>query len=179
MIKASERCFIIGQFYEGLELKAYLDSNKIPTIGIGTTIYPNGKEVKMGETCTIDQAKEWYVWGMREAEEKLNRWLSEWNKKTLDQHRVDALLDFVYNVGYGEGLIKKINKNPDDPSIWGWFIMYDKVGAEKDGKDNDHDGKIDELGEMKEELGLLRRRNCEAHLWFKNEIHFYQELKTV
>ncbi len=44
---------------EGKELKAYLDSVKVPTIGYGTIKYPNGVAVKMGDTCTIEQADEY------------------------------------------------------------------------------------------------------------------------
>lgn len=42
---------------EGLRLNAYLDSRKIPTIGFGTIVYPNGIKVKMGDKITSDQAK--------------------------------------------------------------------------------------------------------------------------
>lgn len=41
---------------EGCVLHAYLDTNKIPTIGIGTIRYPNGTKVKIGDVCTKEQA---------------------------------------------------------------------------------------------------------------------------
>jgi len=179
MRKASERCFEMAMHFEGCKLKAYRDSARIWTLGIGTICYPDGKPVKEGHTCTMDQARQWFMWDIHEAESKLNRWLSPDNKKNLSQNKIDAIIDFVYNVGYGESLIKAINRNPEDVSIWGCFLLYDKVKATSDGKDNDNDGLIDEPGEMKKILGLLRRRNSEAHLYFKNELEFYEHLLTA
>lgn len=157
-IKASERCFELVEHFEGCKLTAYKDSAGIWTIGIGTIRYPDQKPVKEGDTCTIDQAKAWFLLDMKEAEDKLERWLSEFNRKYMDQYRIDALLSFVYNVGYGETLIKKVNTNPNDPSIWGAFLLYVKAGG-------------------KTVSGLVRRRNAEAHLYFKNELEFYVSKK--
>jgi lysozyme len=158
MIKASERCFELVKHFEGCKLKAYKDSAEIWTIGIGTIRYPDGKTVKQGDTCTLDQAKAWFLLDIKEAEYKLGVWLSDFNEKYMDQYRIDALLSFVYNVGYGETLIKKVNANPNDPSIWGAFLLYVKAGG-------------------RTIKGLVRRRNAEAHLYFKNELDFYQDLK--
>ncbi len=44
---------------EGIKLLAYLDLNKVPTIGIGTIKYPDGNCVKIGDFCTEEQAKIW------------------------------------------------------------------------------------------------------------------------
>lgn len=44
---------------EGMHLKAYLDSVKIPTIGIGTIRKPDGTPIKMGDVCTEQQAYDW------------------------------------------------------------------------------------------------------------------------
>jgi len=42
------------QGYEGCELNAYKDAASPPviTIGWGTTRYPNGNKIQMGDTCT-------------------------------------------------------------------------------------------------------------------------------
>lgn len=45
--------------FENCKLKAYLDSGGIPTIGIGTIKKPDGTRIKMGDTCTKEQAEEW------------------------------------------------------------------------------------------------------------------------
>jgi lysozyme len=44
---------------EVLRLKAYLCAAGKPTIGYGTTKYPDGRLVKLGDTCTEAQANEW------------------------------------------------------------------------------------------------------------------------
>lgn len=174
---ATDNCFKIAHHFEGCKLSAYQDGGGKWTIGIGTTIYPDGKPVQKGHTCTLDQAKMWFLWGMQEAERKLNKWLTGYVLKTLEQHKVDALLSCIYNVGYPQTLIEMVNKNPDHKAIWGAFLMYVKEPAEKDGKDNDKDGLVDEKGEKREVFGLLRRRNSEAHLYFKGEINFYEGLR--
>jgi lysozyme len=157
-IKASERCFELVKHFEGCKLKAYKDSAGIWTIAIGCITYPNGNKVKQGDTCTTEQAKEYFLNDIKEAEKKLTRWLSDFNQKYMDQYRIDALLSIVFNVGYPETLIKKVNTNPNDTSIWGAFLLYVKAG-----------GKIVK--------GLVRRRNSEAFLYFKNDLHFFEEMK--
>ena len=43
--------------FEGFRTEAYLDGVGIPTIGYGTTHWPNGSPVKMGEVVTQEQAE--------------------------------------------------------------------------------------------------------------------------
>ena len=38
--------------FEGIRLNAYDDGVGVWTIGIGTTIYPNGVKVKKGDKCS-------------------------------------------------------------------------------------------------------------------------------
>src|SRR5437868_827293 len=56
---------------EGLELTAYPDpgTGKEPyTIGYGTTVYPDGTKVKLGDTCSKAQAVEYLRNDMSRAE---------------------------------------------------------------------------------------------------------------
>jgi GH24 family phage-related lysozyme (muramidase) len=181
--KASSNCFEISLHFEGLRLVAYPDSGGIWTIAKGTIIYPSGpkkgQKVKEGDTCTVAEAKEWYLLDLHEAEKKVHRWVKPEILKILTQGQYDALVDFTYNVGYGKGLFDKVNKNPNDRTIWGTFLLYNKVKSDKDGKDNDKDGLIDEPGEMKEVFGLTRRRQSQAHLYFLEELNFYEDLKRA
>jgi GH24 family phage-related lysozyme (muramidase) len=181
--QASPKCFLLSEHFEGLKLVAYPDSGGIWTIAKGTTVYPSGpkkgQKVKQGDTCTRAQAEEWYMLNLREAEEKVHRWIKPEILKNLKQGQYDAIVDFTYNGGYGKGLIAKINKNPNDRTIWGTFLLYDNVDATKDKIDNDKDGLIDEPGEMKEVFGLTRRRQSQAHLYFLGELNFYEDLKRA
>ena len=184
---ASRNCYLLSEHFEGTRLVAYDDSGKknqgIWTIGKGTIIYPSGlkkgQKVKEHDTCTLAQAEEWYMINLHDAEVKVHRWVKPPVLKILTQGQYDALVDFAYNVGYGKGLFDKVNKNPNDRTIWGTFLLYNKVDATKDKIDNDKDGLIDEPGEMKEIFGLTRRRQSQAHLYFLGELNYYLDLKRT
>lgn len=86
--------------FEGLYLKAYLCSSGVPTIGWGTTIYPNGKKVRLGDTCSEAQAEEYLRFDID------NKYARYVNESVCAQHietqeQFDALCSFVYNVGKG------------------------------------------------------------------------------
>lgn len=79
--------FIADQ--EGCRLEAYLDGGGVPTIGYGHTV-----GVKMGDTCTQDQANRWLYEDVEDAETAVNFVVTP-----LTQNQFDALVDFVFNVG--------------------------------------------------------------------------------
>lgn len=79
--------------HEGLRLKAYLDTGGVPTIGYGHT-----KGVKMGDTCTKEQALKWLDEDADSAENDVNRLVTV----PLNQNQFDALTSFVYNIGGDE-----------------------------------------------------------------------------
>jgi len=152
-LKTSELGINLITHFEGCELKAYKDSGGVVTIGYGTTIYPSGNKVQEGDKCSHQEAVLYLKNDLIKAEKKVNKLI---NIK-LTQNQFDALVSCVYNVGYGKTLFDTINKRLG--SIWGAFILYVK------------DSKGKEL------LGLKRRRNAEAHLYIKNEIDYYEDLK--
>lgn len=138
---------------EGFETKPYLDSSKIPTIGYGTIKYPDGTPVTMGDR---EISKE-------EALRFKNHDLGViWNeikdsiKTPLTQNQKDSLISFAYNIGTNgfkdSTLLKKLNKNPNDPSIKNEFLRWNKV-----------------KGQVVN--GLTNRRKREASLFFNG----YQE----
>lgn len=162
--------------FEGLKLKPYLCSAKVPTIGIGSTMYADGKKVTMADKAiTKEQAIELFKITLKKTyEPAVRRAITV----ELTQFQFDALVSFAYNCGsIFKGLASKINANPKDKSIWGQFLSYNKIRSDKDGIDNDGDGLIDEEGETKELLGLTRRRNAEAHLFFLGKVDYYTQLK--
>jgi len=88
---------LIRQF-EGLELKAYPDpgSGGDPwTIGVGTTVYPNGVKVKKGDTITDAQANEYLAHDLQKFEASVNKLTGG----VTTQGQFDALVSFCYNVG--------------------------------------------------------------------------------
>ena len=70
---------------------------------------------------------------------------------TINQSQFDALCSFAYNCGVGNlkssTLLKKVNVNPDDPTIKDEFLKWTKGGG-------------------KTLPGLVKRRTEEAQLYF-------------
>ncbi len=78
--------------FEGLRLTAYLDQRGIATCGYGHTA-----SVKMGDTCTPEQADEWLAGDLATAEGAVNRLV----KVPLTQNQFDALVSLCFNIGQG------------------------------------------------------------------------------
>ncbi len=132
---------------EGLVLKPYLDSVKIPTIGIGSTYYEDGRRVKMTDpTITKARAIELFH-NVLDSYEK-----TVWSitRDDLNQNQFDALVSLCFNIGVngfkGATVVKRVNADPKDKSIAAAFEMWHRAGT-------------------KANL-LLARRKREAKLYF-------------
>lgn len=92
----SSKGYAIIKEFEGFRSKAYLDTGGVWTIGYGTIKYPNGIQVKKGDTCTEVQAEKWMqsdcAWVRKTLRTKIK-------SKKLNQNQYDALASFIYNVG--------------------------------------------------------------------------------
>ena len=155
-MKSVKSILIIKQC-EGCRLKPYLCPSGIPTIGWGSTRYPNGVRVSMKDPA-ITQAKadEMLLWDLKAFEADVTR-LTKSVK--LNQNQFDALVEFAYNVGSDididsipEGLgdstlLKKVLANPNDKSISDEFAKWNK-------------------GNGKVLPGLVKRRKLDAELYF-------------
>ena len=115
---------------EGCVLRAYKDSGGIWTIGYGTTIYPNGTRVKVGDVCTPSMALDYLISAMTSVGNQINLL----NFK-LNQNQFDALVDLIYNIGIGRFkttvLYQYIQKNPNNPDIKDVFestCIHDALG---------------------------------------------------
>jgi len=91
-MKTSNKGIDLIRQFEGLRLKAYLDSVGVPTIGYGHT-----KGVKLGQTITEQQAIEFLKQDLADAELTVNRRVNV----ELTQNQFDALVSLVYNIGSG------------------------------------------------------------------------------
>ena len=133
--------------FEGFMASAYLCPAKVWTIGIGTTVYPNGLKVKKGDKCTQEQALEYLQHDLKSFEKTVNDLV----KVPLSQNQFDALVSLSYNIGSGafknSTLLKKLNAN-DYAGAADQFPRWNKGG-----------GKV-----LK---GLVRRRNAERALFLK------------
>jgi len=107
--------------FEGFFPNAYHDSIDrigIDTIGYGSTTYPNGTKVKVGDKpITEAQAIEYLTFEVNQKAVAVSRLVTS----QLTDNQFGALVSFAYNLGEGNlsssTLLKKVNVNPKDPSI--------------------------------------------------------------
>lgn len=144
----SNRCINLIKQFEGFRSKSYIDAVGIPTIGYGSTMWNDGKKVKLGETITLEGAELLLFW-------EVNRKAIILDSLTLTQNQYDSLTSFIYNVGLNafskSTLFKKVKANPDDPAIRNEFLKWNK-------------GRVN--GVLVELKGLTRRRIAEADMYF-------------
>lgn len=137
---------LIKQF-EGLLLKPYKCPAGIPTIGYGATYYPSGLKVTMNDKAITEGQASTMLMNMLKTYEKS---VDSFCRDDINQNQFDALVSFSYNVGVNalknSTLLKKVNKDPNDPTIRAEFMKWNKAG-----------GKV-----LK---GLTNRRIAEANLY--------------
>lgn len=150
-MKISQHGLDLIKKFEGLSLKAYPDpatGGDPITIGYGSTLYPDGKKIKMGEVVTLQKAEDLLRW---EADHKGNGLKELLGDTIVNQNQFDALLSFMYNCGHENlkksTLLKKVKANTNDPAIRNEFMRW-----------------INAAG--KPLAGLKRRREAEANHYF-------------
>jgi len=134
--------------FEGCKLKAYQCSAMKWTIGFGNTFYEDGKPVMPGHVITQDKADQLFELIANEFSAKVAKLV----QTHINPNQFGALVSFAYNCGVvnlqKSTLLKKVNANPNDPSIKAEFLKWNKAG-----------GKV--------LAGLTRRREAESNLYFK------------
>lgn len=144
----SDACINLVKSFEGFFSKPYLCPAKVPTIGYGTILYPNGKKVTLQDKpCTEAEAIEWMRYELNQKAKEVDAMAID----AVNQHQFDSLVSFAYNCGSNalknSTILKRVNANPNDPTITDAFMMWVKA-----------DGAILQ--------GLVRRRKAEAALYF-------------
>jgi lysozyme len=133
--------------FEGLKLTAYLCPANVWTVGYGSTFYENGSKVQQGDKITLDRADKLLLEMVKRFEISVKGLV----KSSINDNQLGALTSFAFNVGVGalskSTLLKKVNANPNDPTIRNEFMRWTKAG-----------GKV-----LK---GLVTRREAEANLYF-------------
>lgn len=111
-MQTSENGLVLIKKSEGFRGNAYPDpatGAKPYTVGHGTTIYPSGMPVKLGDKVTEQQADAY----LRNDVKNFEAAVSKAVKVKLTQGQFDALVSFTYNVGpanmASSTLIKKLN----------------------------------------------------------------------
>ena len=112
-MKISEYAEAVMKEHEGLRLKAYRCPAGVLTIGYGHTI-----NVKPGDVISKDTADRFFVEDVERVERQLD---TENYSKHLSQGQYDALIDFIFNLGWGKyrssTLRKKLLCNVNDATI--------------------------------------------------------------
>lgn len=146
-----------GQAIPGDRAKAYADPIKgwaVPTIGYGTTAYPDGSKVKWGDIITRDEAERYLVDHIEHSTRPFLEKIPTWGQMNSNQRA--AIYSFAYNLGaafYGRSDFQSITRLCDSPERWTdktWvkeqFVKYRNPGSAA-------------------EAGLRRRREAEADLF--------------
>jgi len=143
------------EHYEGCYLQAYQCPAGVWTVGIGTTRYPFGEQVKEGDTL---ESRQQAVALMQGDLKRFELAVAKLVDVPLDQHEFDALVSLVYNIGVGaykdSTLLKKINAGAGVDEIVLEWMRWNKAG-----------GKVSQ--------GLINRRKSEVHLYRHGELKFF------
>ncbi|MEM9076306.1 MAG: lysozyme [Bacteroidota bacterium] len=138
--------------HEGWRSEPYLDVAGIPTIGYGFTWYPDsGMPVSMDDKPISKKEGERLL---KIIVRKFEFEVDELVSSCLKPNQFDALVSFTYNVGVGaflnSTLLKRVNKDPNDPDIDRQFQRWNKAG-----------GRV--------WSGLVKRREEESWLYFEHK----------
>ena len=136
----SEEGLCLIKKFEGCEMRAYTCAAGVPTIAYGRT-----KDVKMGDTCTKEQAEEWLKEEIKEYENHVEDAVIV----PLNQNQFDALVSWTYNLGptnLNNSTMLKVLNQADYENVPAQIKRWNKAG-----------GKVLE--------GLTRRRNAESLLF--------------
>ena len=148
IISTSKNGIDLVKSFEGFSSKPYMCPASVCTIGYGTTRYPNGNKISLSDPHITEQkALEYLMFDMKSFERNVDAYCRD----DINQNQFDALVSFCYNVGpnalKASTLLKKVNINPNDPTIANEFAKWNKGG-----------GKV-----LK---GLISRRKEESQLYF-------------
>ena len=126
----------------------------VPTIGYGTTAYPDGTKVRQGDVITRPQAEDYLIAHIEDSTRVPLERIPTWGQ--MNDNQRGAIYSFAYNLGagfYGSSGFQSITRVCDSPARWtdkAWvteqFVKYRNPGTAA-------------------EAGLRRRREAEADLF--------------
>jgi len=83
--------------FEGFKTDAYLDTKGNSTIGYGTTRYPDGTPVEMGDTITKEKALEFKTQHLEQSIKDAKDLVGNYDELPRDAKKI--LIDMIYNMG--------------------------------------------------------------------------------
>src|SRR3569833_3416574 len=143
-MKTSANGRALIEAFEGRYLTSYQDSVGVWTVGYGHTTAAGGPMVAAGMKITADDADRILAADLAKVEKQI----TQYNTRPLNQEQFDALVSFTFNLGPGNlsrsSLARRVNAG--DYLISNEFLKWDKAG-----------------GSVLN--GLTRRRRAEAAMW--------------
>ena len=153
-------CVLVVAHFEQFRSNPYSCPAGVPTIGYGSTFYPNGKKVTLQDAPVSEQvARDLMMWELTNTSTAVNTFL----KAEVTQSQYDSLVSFAYNCGTGalkgSTLMKLINAGELKKDGWKRTITAEF------GKWVNGGGK--------KLPGLVSRRSTEAYLFCEGVIKYF------
>lgn len=147
------------QRWESCRLRAYLDIAGVPTIGWGTTVYPTGERVRLGDEVSQEQADLYLRLECDEKARQVSALIDDNRERELTQRQVDALLSLVYNIGVTafrrSTLRRLINEGKLGDEVERWWKAWSKAHVD---------------GRLRVVKGLADRRAAEHAMFTRTEL---------
>ena len=130
--------------YEGFRSTPYLDAVKVPTVGYGCTVYPDGTRVKLSDAPITEEKATALLLSY-----VINNILPHIKDLSLTENQQTAVISLIYNIGWGAFSKSKCYKAIKDKDWgtaykeWTWITAGGKVLN-----------------------GLIKRREEERYLFF-------------
>lgn len=96
-MKISEKGLNLIKKYEGFSSRPYMCPANIPTIGYGSTYYPNGTKVKLSDDSISEEEATQILEYI--AQKDFGSAVNKFVIVELTQNQFDALVSFAYNIG--------------------------------------------------------------------------------
>lgn len=153
MLGINDETISLIRRWEGLRLFPYRCPAGIPTIGYGSTVYPNGKRVSIGDPkITEAQAVNMLAGECVELLKKLKLCV----KVKMTDNMAGALVSLCYNIGMGafhkSTLLRRLNAKMPKQMVADEFLKWDKARLN---------------GVLTALPGLTERRKAERALFLK------------
>ena len=115
--------------FEGLVLHPYLDSVKVPTIGIGSTYYENGTRVKLTDP-PITEARAYEL--LANTISFYERTVTRLVKVIVTQFQFEAMVSLCYNIGganFAKSSVLRLVNKGDFAGAAKAFLLWNRAGG--------------------------------------------------
>lgn len=160
-LKTGPLALALIEHFEGLRTRSYLCSARVPTIGIGSTRYADGRAVKLGETIDADDARDLFALTLARNYEPGVR--SAIGDAPTTPAQFGSLVSLCYNIGVGafkRSSVARHHKGGEYAAAANAFAAWNKARVG---------------GVLQPVAGLTRRRAAEAAL-YRGELDTVREM---